>query len=93
MTATGAAGRRVGEIPARPGLRAVRERESITTFLSTVAVPPRAIRLHIEAGNCLDIAVAKQDVAATAELIDEAIRLAQRSRELMAGTDRRGKFR
>jgi hypothetical protein len=36
-------------------------------------VPPRAKRLKQEAGNCLTIAV---------ELIDEAMRLAKRAREL-----------
>lgn len=44
--------------------------------------PPRAQRLAQEARNCLTIAVGHGDVAFTAELIDEALKLAQRAREL-----------
>lgn len=55
--------------------------------------PPRAVRLHIEAGNCLDIAIGKEDPAFAAELIDEAIKLARRARELTAAANDRGKFR
>lgn len=44
----------------------------------------RAERLRREAGNCLTIAVAQKDLDFTAELIDEAIRLTQRARELNA---------
>ncbi|MGV3458720.1 hypothetical protein [Sphingomonas sp.] len=44
--------------------------------------PPRAQRLAQEARNCLTIAVGHGDVAFTAELIDEAVKLAQRAREL-----------
>jgi hypothetical protein len=58
-----------------------------------ITFPPRAVRLHIEAGNCLDIAVGKKDFATAAELIDEAIRLERRARELAAAANDRGKFR
>lgn len=44
--------------------------------------PPRAQRLAQEARNCLTIAVGHGDVAFTAELIDEAVKLTQRAREL-----------
>lgn len=43
---------------------------------------PRAVRLRTEAGNCLTIAVGQRDPAFAAELIDEAIRLMRRAREL-----------
>lgn len=46
--------------------------------------PTRAERLRREASNCLTIAVAQKDLAFTAELIDEAIRLSKRARELAA---------
>lgn len=44
--------------------------------------PPRAERLAQEARNCLTIAVGHDDVAFAADLIDEAVKLAQRAREL-----------
>lgn len=44
--------------------------------------PPRAQRLAQEARNCLTIAVVHRDVAFTAELIDEALKLTQRARAL-----------
>ncbi|WP_423604873.1 hypothetical protein [Sphingomonas sp. MS122] len=44
--------------------------------------PTRAERLRREASNCLTIAVAQRDLAFAAELIDEALRLAGRAREL-----------
>ncbi len=44
--------------------------------------PPRALRLKTEAGNCLTIAVGQRDPVFAAELIDEAIRLMRRAREL-----------
>ncbi len=44
--------------------------------------PPRAQRLAQEARNCLTIAVGHGDVAFAADLIDEAVKLAQRAREL-----------
>lgn len=44
--------------------------------------PTRAERLRREARNCLTIAVGQKDLDFTAELIDEAIRLTQRAREL-----------
>jgi hypothetical protein len=43
---------------------------------------PRALRLKTEAGNCLTIAVTQKDPTFAAELIDEAVRLAKRAREL-----------
>jgi hypothetical protein len=42
----------------------------------------RAARLRDEALNCLAFAVREGDEAHAAELIDEALRLARRSREL-----------
>jgi len=60
---------------------------------ATITAPPRAVRLHIEAGNCLDIAVGKKDAVTAGELIDEAIRLERRARELAAAANDRGKFR
>ncbi|MGN6821152.1 MAG: hypothetical protein ACTHJR_21060 [Sphingomonas sp.] len=47
-----------------------------------VSIPPRALRLKTEAGNCLTIAVGKADPAFAAELIDEAVRLMRRAQEL-----------
>ena len=44
----------------------------------------RAYRLAREARNCLAIAVAQRDAAFAAELIDEALRLTRRARELAA---------
>ncbi len=46
------------------------------------ATPTRAQRLAQEARNCLTIAVGHGDVAFTADLIDEALKLTQRAREL-----------
>ena len=45
---------------------------------------PRADRLRREASNCLQIAVRERDPAFTAQLIDEALRLAARARDLRA---------
>lgn len=45
----------------------------------------RAARLYAEAENCLTFAVSEEDEAHAAELIDEALRLARRSRELAEG--------
>jgi hypothetical protein len=42
----------------------------------------RAARLRDEALNCLTFAVSEGDSAHAAELIDEAVRLTRRSREL-----------
>jgi hypothetical protein len=44
----------------------------------------RARRLHREAANCVALAVAQKDLAFAAELIDEAMRLTRRARELAA---------
>ena len=63
------------------------------TKLDAITAPPRAVRLHIEARNCLDIAIGKNDPDFVAELIDEAIRLARRARELAAAANDRRKFR
>lgn len=46
--------------------------------------PTRAERLRREARNCLTIAVGQKDLDFAAELIDEAIRLTRRARELAA---------
>jgi hypothetical protein len=46
--------------------------------------PSRAHKLAQEARNCLTIAVGQQDTAFAADLIDEAMRLAARARELAA---------
>lgn len=42
----------------------------------------RAARLHQEALNCLTIAVREDETRHSAELIDEALKLAKRAREL-----------
>ena len=42
----------------------------------------RAARLHQEALNCLKIAVTADEESHSADLIDEALKLAKRSREL-----------
>ena len=46
----------------------------------------RAARLRREAMNCVAIAVGERDEGHAAQLIDEAIRLARRSGELIHGT-------
>jgi hypothetical protein len=46
------------------------------------SIPPRALRLKTEAGNCLTIAVGKSDPVFAGELIDEAMRLMRRAQEL-----------
>lgn len=46
--------------------------------------PSRAYRLAQEANNCLTIAVGQKDPSFAGDLIDEAIRLAARARELAA---------
>lgn len=63
------------------------------TKFDAKSAPPRAVRLHIEAGNCLDIAIGKTDPEFAADLIDEAIKLARRARELAAAANDPGKFR
>lgn len=45
----------------------------------------RAHRLHQEADNCVRFAVGERDPQHAAALIDEALRLARRSRELGGG--------
>ncbi len=58
------------------------------------ARPARALRLKTEARNCLTIAIRQRDTAFAGELIDEAMRLARRARELgeEPATTRRAKF-
>lgn len=55
----------------------------------------RALRLKTEARNCLTIAIRQRDAAFAGELIDEAVRLARRARELSEdpAAPRRAKFR
>ena len=48
----------------------------------------RAASLHDQAGNCLALALRERDEAHAAELIDEAVRLARRSRELTGAIPR-----
>ncbi|WP_206599101.1 hypothetical protein [Sphingomonas turrisvirgatae] len=52
--------------------------------MSRTKPPSRAHKLAQEAKNCLTIAVAQKDPAFAGDLIDEAIRLAARARELAA---------
>lgn len=44
--------------------------------------PPRARKLKTESDNCLAIAIRERDSEVAALLIDEAAKLARRSREL-----------
>lgn len=53
-----------------------------TVTETTPPAHPRADRLRREASNCLNIAVRERDTAFTAQLIDEALRLAARARDL-----------
>lgn len=57
----------------------------MTSATKTDRARERAARLRDQARNCLTFAVSEADVAHTAELIDEALRLARRSRELAGG--------
>ena len=54
----------------------------MTNAPKTTRTRDRAIRLYREAHNCLTIAVAEPDREYAAALIDEAVKLARRSREL-----------
>ncbi len=70
-------------------MRRMEERQSGARHLPSVDTKPkptraqdRAARLHREALNCLAIAVKEDQVDHTAQLIDEALKLAKRSREL-----------
>ena len=56
----------------------------MTQNIGTGRARDRAARLHDEALNCLTFAVSEGDRAHAAALIDEALRLAQRARELAA---------
>jgi hypothetical protein len=64
---------RRGRAPHLPG---------VTTRTKPTRAQDRAARLHREALNCLAIAVREEEVDHTAQLIDEALKLAKRSREL-----------
>lgn len=57
--------------------------------MTDVISHPRADRLRREAANCLSIAVRERDRRFTAELIDEAIRLTRRARELAEAQDQK----
>ena len=56
----------------------------VTAPFDAPSRPSRADRLRHEASNCLAIAVGQKDSAFAAELIDEALRLMRRARELAA---------
>ena len=57
----------------------------MTETIKTIRARERAARLRDEARNCVTFAVDEPDTGHAAELIDEAVRLARRSRELTAG--------
>ncbi len=59
-------------------------------YRSRVAI--RSARLQQEASNCIAIAIGKSG-SFTADLIDEAVRLNTRARELMAPTNDRDRRR
>lgn len=52
--------------------------------MSRTKPPARAYRLAQEARNCVTIAVGQKDAAFAGDLIDEAIMLSARARELAA---------
>ena len=81
------------ELPGRCGISRFVKTEIMKTKPEPITAPPRAVRLHIEARNCLDIAIGKDDSSFAGELIDEAIRLERRARELAAAANDPGKFR
>jgi hypothetical protein len=58
----------------------------VASIYDISAYPPRALRLKTEAGNCLTLAVRQTDPAFAGELIDEAMRLMRRARELAGST-------
>ena len=60
----------------------MRDLMRVTDKPNTARAQERAARLHQEALNCLRIAVTEE--THSAELIDEALKLAKRSRELNA---------
>lgn len=64
------------------------------THKNITPAPARALRLKTEARNCLTIALGHRDTSFAGELIDEAIRLTRRARELGAQAETaRAKFR
>lgn len=69
--------RRSAEPPGDPWIK-----RAVKPLVLASPAPPRAQRLAQEARNCLTIAVGHGDVAFAADLIDEAVKLAQRAREL-----------
>jgi hypothetical protein len=58
----------------------------VASIYDASAYPPRALRLKTQAGNCLALAVRQSDPVFAGELIDEAMRLMRRVRELAGGT-------
>lgn len=56
----------------------------VTKNSKTARARERAARLHQEALNCLTIAVKEDETRHSADLIDEALKLAKRARELNA---------
>lgn len=52
--------------------------------VSRAKPPSRAHKLAQEARNCLTIAVSQKDTEFAADLIDEAVRLSARARQLAA---------
>ncbi len=83
MTGISAAGNSLCD-EARNPAAAVRIMRVVKSPAYKPARPTRADRLRREASNCLTIAVAQRDLAFCAELIDEAVRLSRRARELAA---------
>lgn len=57
---------------------------AVTSSTIAKSASARAMRLANEARNCLTLAVTAKDSDFAAELIDEALRLARRARELAA---------
>lgn len=69
--------RRSAEPPVDPRIK-----RAVKPLVLASPAPPRAQRLAQEARNCLTIAVGHGDVAFAADLIDEAVKLTRRAREL-----------
>lgn len=69
-----------------PGRRNAWTRSGFTTPVTSMTkkarAQERAARLHQEALNCLRIAVTQEEQAHSADLIDEALKLTRRAREL-----------
>ena len=56
----------------------------MTQDLKPTAALARSAKLRNQAGNCLTIAVKEDETRHSADLIDEALKLAKRARELNA---------